>query len=254
MAHAVRPVISKVNQQKEQQPIHPRFFPRKECKVSIQHFVNTNGENTHKQPRYLRGNATAQVGNRVGQVVKLPVRKPFHHQFNPDQDEKDWNGQNDRVKIQPETISFATKVSEMALKILKGVWFFSMLALLVIFFYVYAGLPENVMLWDFPQQLALSRSGLFYVAIVLVALVNAMVYLVRQVAGTQTGLTSWFYGMIATVNIFLIAVLGFIHVFNGGERYDYSRMAPAIYGSIILVSVWLISWPVIKIFQKISAK
>lgn len=142
----------------------------------------------------------------------------------------------------------------MTLKILKGVWFFSMLALLVIFFYVYAGLPETVTLWDFPQQIALSRSGLFYVAIVLVALVNAMVYLVRQVAGTQTGLTSWFYGMIATVNIFLIAVLGFIHVFNGGERYDYSRMAPAIYGSIILVSVWLISWPVIKIFQKISAK
>ncbi|MBX2894174.1 MAG: hypothetical protein KF763_01935 [Cyclobacteriaceae bacterium] len=142
----------------------------------------------------------------------------------------------------------------MIVKILKGVWFFSVLALLVMFFYVYAGLPETVMLWNFPQQITLSRNGLFYVAILLVAILNATVYLVRQVAGKQTGFASWFYGMIATVNIFFIAVLGFIHVFNGGERYDYSRMAPAIYGSLILISVWLISWPVIKLSQKFSSK
>jgi len=58
--------------------------------------------------------------------------------------------------------------------------------------------------------------------------------------------------MIATLNIFFIAVLGFIYVFNGGDRYDYTRMAPAIYGSLILVCLWLISWPVIKIFRKFS--
>jgi hypothetical protein len=142
----------------------------------------------------------------------------------------------------------------MTLKILKGVWFFSVLALLVMFFYVYAGLPETVMLWDFPQQITLSRNGLFYVAILLVAILNATVYLVRQVAAKQTNFASWFYGMIASVNIFFIAVLGFIHVFNGGDRYDYSRMAPAIYGSLILVSAWLISWPLIKLSQKILSK
>jgi hypothetical protein len=153
-----------------------------------------------------------------------------------------------------ETISFATKVSEMTLKILKGVWFFSVLALLVMFFYVYAGLPETVMLWDFPQQISLSRNGLFYLSIALIAMLNATVYLVRQVTTKESGFASWFYGMIATVNIFFIAILGLIHVFNGGERYDYSRMAPAIYGSLILVSVWLISWPVIKLSQKFSSK
>jgi hypothetical protein len=142
----------------------------------------------------------------------------------------------------------------MTLKILKGVWFFSVLALLVMFFYVYAGLPETVMLWDFPQQITLSRNGLFYVAILLVVILNATVYLVRQVAAKQTNFASWFYGMIASVNIFFIAVLGFIHVFNGGDRYDYSRMAPAIYGSLILVSAWLISWPLIKLSQKILSK
>lgn len=142
----------------------------------------------------------------------------------------------------------------MTVKIFKGVWFFSMLGLLVVFFYVYAGLPETVMLWDFPEQVTLSRNTLFYSLISAIALLNATVYLVRQVAGKESGFTAWFYGMIASVNIFFIAVIGFVHVFNGGERYDYSRMSPAIYGSLILICVWLISWPVIKLSQKFSSK
>lgn len=142
----------------------------------------------------------------------------------------------------------------MTVKIFKGVWFFSMLGLLAMFFYVYAGLPETVMLWDFPEQVTLSRNALFYSLILAIALLNATVYLVRQVADKESGFTAWFYGMIASVNIFFIAVIGFVHVFNGGERYDYSRMSPAIYGSLILICAWLISWPVIKISQKISAK
>ncbi len=142
----------------------------------------------------------------------------------------------------------------MTVKIFKGVWFFSMLGLLAMFFYVYAGLPETVMLWDFPEQVTLSRNALFYSLILAIALLNATVYLARQVADKESGFTAWFYGMIASVNIFFIAVIGFVHVFNGGERYDYSRMSPAIYGSLILICAWLISWPVIKISQKISAK
>jgi hypothetical protein len=140
----------------------------------------------------------------------------------------------------------------MTVKIFKGVWFFSMLGLLAIFFYIYAGLPETVMLWDFPEQTTISRSGLFYSFISTIAILNATVYLIRQISAKEGGFTSWFYGMIATLNIFFIAVLGFIYVFNGGDRYDYTRMAPAIYGSLILVCLWLISWPVIKIFRKFS--
>ncbi|MBL7862611.1 MAG: hypothetical protein JNJ65_15705 [Cyclobacteriaceae bacterium] len=142
----------------------------------------------------------------------------------------------------------------MVLKIFKGVWFFSILAVLVMFFYVYAGLGEVVMLWDHPPAISISKNGLFYLATTLLAIVNVMVYLVRQLSDNRTGFTSWFYGMVASVNIFFIAVLGFIHVFNGGERYDYSRMAPALYGSLILVGAWIISWPIIRVSQKILSK
>lgn len=138
----------------------------------------------------------------------------------------------------------------MVLKIFKGVWFFSLLASLVMFFYVYAGLPERVTLWENPTPTTLSKNGLFYSAIVFLAILNAMVYIVRQLPGQTTGFVSWFYGMITSINIFFIVVLGLIHVLNGGERYDYSRMAPAIYGSLILVTLWILSWPVVRIFQK----
>lgn len=142
----------------------------------------------------------------------------------------------------------------MTVKILKGVWFFSVLGLLGMFFYVYAGLPELVTLWDDPEQITISRNGLFYTLILSIGLLNATVYLVRQLFGNNPGFVAWFFGMMATINLFIIAVLGFVHVFNGGDRYDYTRMAPAIYGSLILAGVWLISWPVIKIFQKFSTK
>ncbi|MBX2916971.1 MAG: hypothetical protein KF856_17005 [Cyclobacteriaceae bacterium] len=142
----------------------------------------------------------------------------------------------------------------MALKILKGVWFFSVLGLLGMFFYVYAGLPELVTLWETPEPITLSRNGLFYLLILTIGLLNATVYLVRQLLQNNAGFVAWFFGMMATINLFIIAVLGFIHVFNGGDRYDYTRMAPAIYGSLILISVWLISWPVIKLSQKFSSK
>jgi len=83
----------------------------------------------------------------------------------------------------------------MTVKIFKGVWFFSMLGLLAIFFYIYAGLPiffyiyaglpETVMLWDFPEQTTISRSGLFYSFISTIAILNATVYLVRQISAKE---------------------------------------------------------------------
>ncbi|HRG07576.1 MAG TPA: hypothetical protein PLJ08_03285, partial [Cyclobacteriaceae bacterium] len=71
----------------------------------------------------------------------------------------------------------------MTLKILKGVWFFSVLGLLGMFFYVYAGLPELVTLWDGPEPITITRNGLFYTLILTIGLLNATVYMVRQLLG-----------------------------------------------------------------------
>jgi len=143
----------------------------------------------------------------------------------------------------------------MVLKIFKGVWFFSLVGLLVVFFYVYAGLPQNVALWQEGSNVFVSRNALFYISLFLMALINVMVFMVRGImVQKDERFTTWFYGLIISVNLFFIASLGLLNVFNGGDRYNYSSMAPAIYGSLMLICVWIVSWPVYLLSQKILSK
>lgn len=140
----------------------------------------------------------------------------------------------------------------MILKILKGVWFFSLLLLFVVFFYIYAALPEVVNLTDVEGRLSVSRNGFFYSAIVLFALINVLVFVVNRILSSgDQGFSSWIYGLVVSFNIFFFTSLGFLHVLNGGDRYDFSQMGPAVYGSLILICIWIISWPVILIYRKI---
>jgi hypothetical protein len=142
----------------------------------------------------------------------------------------------------------------MIVKIFKGVWFFSLLGLLTLFFYIYAGLPETVNLWQ-EGAISISRNGFFYLSIGIIALVNVMVFAARNLIGRkEEGFTSWFYGLIISINIFFIVAFGLLSILNSSDRYDYSRMAPAIYGSLILICGWILSRPVYLISQKFKSK
>ncbi|MDZ7647947.1 MAG: hypothetical protein U5K54_12650 [Cytophagales bacterium] len=143
----------------------------------------------------------------------------------------------------------------MILKIFKGVWFFSLVGLLVMFFYVYAGLPETVSLWEGEEPVLVSKNGIFYFSLLLMAVVNIMVFIVRNlISKNNEPFNTWFYGLIIAINVFLISSFGLLNVTNGGERYDYSGMAPTIYGSLILICISILSWPVYKIVQRFSSK
>jgi len=143
----------------------------------------------------------------------------------------------------------------MILKIFKGVWFFSLVALFVLFFYIYAGLPEEVVFSETEGSLSISRNGFFYSSLVLFALVNTLVFVVsRLLSDGSQGFTSWFYGLVVTFNFFFLSSLGFMHVLNGGERYDYSQMGPMVYGSLILLCAWMLSWPGYTLYKKILSK
>ena len=143
----------------------------------------------------------------------------------------------------------------MALKIFKGFWFFSVVGLLLTFFYVYAGLPEWVTLSEEGTLTSIPKNSLFYLSIGAMAVINTLVFIATRLPIQQKqDFKAWFYGLIITINLFFIASLGFLHVYNSGERYDYSGMAPAIYGSLFLVGAWIISWPIYLLSQKILAK
>ena len=143
----------------------------------------------------------------------------------------------------------------MALKILKVIWVFSLLATTGSFMYVYAGLPENVVVNENPQTLVLSKETFFYVALAVIALANALVFAVSRIfSEKESDFKAWFYGLIACANLFFVIGLSFISLYNSNEKYDFARLGTIIYGSVVLMLLWAISWPVYNMAQKFFRK
>jgi hypothetical protein len=139
----------------------------------------------------------------------------------------------------------------MALKIFKGIWFLSLLIFLVVFIYDYAALPENIKLGEGDSVLSISRDGLFYAFIGAVAIINMLVFVItRLFTEKDSDFKAWFYGMVATVNLFFIVAISFIGLLNSNERFDYERIGIIIYGSVALIAVWATGWPVFAFLRK----
>lgn len=129
----------------------------------------------------------------------------------------------------------------MILKILKGVWFFSLLGLMALFFYVYASLPEVVVFSDELDGFSVSRNSFFYLFIVSLVAVNVLVFLIdKLVKLPNQAFHAWFYGLVVTLNAFYFSTLLYLLVLNGGDRYDFSRMGPVMFGSMILIVIWIL--------------
>lgn len=143
----------------------------------------------------------------------------------------------------------------MALKILKVIWFFSLLAMVATFMYVYASLPENVVVNENPQTITLSKETLFYMALAVIAIANALVFAVSRIYSEREGdFKAWFHGLIACANLFFIIGLSFISLYNSNEKYDFGRLGVIIYGSVGLLMVWATSWPVYRVVRRFVDK
>jgi len=141
------------------------------------------------------------------------------------------------------------------LKIFKAVWFMSMLAMLSMLLYIYAALPEIVVIQDDGGDIvSISKEAFFYALLVLGGIVNVLVYIVARLDPGAQAFRTWFYGQIITLNFFLIIALSFVHLFNSAEKFDYPRIGFIVYGSVGLVVLWALSWPIIKIFSLSKAK
>src|SRR5690349_17446838 len=107
----------------------------------------------------------------------------------------------------------------MSLKLFKAVWFFSLLAVLGSFLYVYASLPENVVLAESENTVSIAREVLFYAVLALLTFVNVIVFVFsRLYAKGDRDFLSWFYGLIITLNFFFIIALSYISLYNSSEK------------------------------------
>jgi len=138
----------------------------------------------------------------------------------------------------------------MALKILKVIWVFSLLTVLAVFMYVYASLPEQVVVNENPQTMALSKETVFYIALAVIAIANALVFSVSRIfSEKESDFKAWFYGLMACANLFFVIGLSFISLYNSNEKYDFARLGVIIYGSVGLLLVWATSWPVYRMVK-----
>ena len=134
-------------------------------------------------------------------------------------------------------------------------WFLSMLATLGALLYVYASLPQEVLVQDDTDaRVAISNEVFFYLAMIFIALSNAMVYVMAKVFKTNEDLRSWFYGLVVALNIFFIIGMNVISLYNSEEKFDYDRIALIIYGSLGLIVLWAAAWPVYAIFKRSNLK
>ena len=143
----------------------------------------------------------------------------------------------------------------MVIKIVKGVWFMSLLVTVAIFMYVYASLPDRILLGGDESYPSISRNGLFYSMLALLAIFNSLVFAISRLFLDRHELfLSWFYGLVIFLNLFLVVVMQFTNLLNSHEKYDYDEIGYIIYGSIALLVFWSTLWPLFWFIQKIRNK
>ena len=138
----------------------------------------------------------------------------------------------------------------MMFKIFRAVWFFSLIGVLGALLYVYADLPENVIVQqDGIETVLISRDVFFYIVLAVLTVTNAMVYAIGSVYKNDLSFKAWFCGLIITLNLFFVVGLFLVNAYNSDERFDFSRIGFVIYGSVALMVLWAVSWPLVKIFS-----
>lgn len=143
----------------------------------------------------------------------------------------------------------------MAQRIFKIIWFVSVMAVLGVLLYIYASLPETILLGDQPDGLQFSRSVFFYSAVGILAILNSSTLFISRLYPAQAAaFKAWYFGMVAVINLFFIVSMAFISVSNGSEKFDYESIGTIIYGVVALVLIWLVAWPIYRIINALLAK
>lgn len=144
----------------------------------------------------------------------------------------------------------------MILKVFKAVWFLSLLGVLANLMYVYAGLPEQVSVAENEgaTSYVMNKEALFYSALAFIGILNLLVFLFSKSITPSESFRTWLHGLVITLNIFFVVGFSFIGLYNSAEHFDYSRIGPILYGSVILIALWAIAWPIYSIGKRVFAK
>ena len=143
----------------------------------------------------------------------------------------------------------------MVLKIFRAVWFLSVVSVLARLLFGYAGWQDELVIQETAgEQLLVNKEVLFYALVGVLVLVNVVVYIFGKLYARQEGLRAWIHGLVTAINIFFIVGISLIGLYNSFEKFDYSRINFIIYGSVALILLVALVWPVYALYQKFFMK
>lgn len=143
----------------------------------------------------------------------------------------------------------------MVLSLSRGVWLVSLLGLLASLLIVYASLPEEVVVQQSGIRYdTLSRETVFYLALALITFINVLVFIIGSLFPQENTFRVWFNGLVITLNLFLVVALFVLNAVNSTEKFDFGRIGFLVYGSVGLVVIWSLTWPLYLLYRKIFAK
>jgi len=137
----------------------------------------------------------------------------------------------------------------MILKILKFLWFISLLVVLGMLLYAYASMQQEVNLF---QKGMLSKESFFYAFLFFLAGLNVFIFLIKGKRGLDDVFQTWFFSMVIFSHVFLVEILAMLVVLNSGERYDYTGFGKIFYGSVVALALGFISLPLYRLYIRIS--
>ena len=147
------------------------------------------------------------------------------------------------------------KIGFMALKIFRAIWFLSVLAVFARLLFGYAGWQDELVIQERAgEQLLINKEILFYVLTIVIVLINVVVYIFGKLFKQQEQLRSWIHILITSINLFFIVAISLVGVYNSYEKFDYQRIDFIIYGSVGLIVLVALAWPVYAFFQKFFIK
>ncbi|MBX2970554.1 MAG: hypothetical protein KF803_14385 [Cyclobacteriaceae bacterium] len=142
----------------------------------------------------------------------------------------------------------------MILKVFRGVWFLSLMAAMANLMYVYAGLPEQVVVQEEGiNTTAISKETVFYVWLAVLGIVNVLVYVFGKKLVPSEALRTWFTGLIICLNLFFIIAFSFIGLYNSSESFDFSRAGIVLYISLGLVVAWIVGGAIYGLVKRFSS-
>lgn len=143
-------------------------------------------------------------------------------------------------------------------RLIKALWFTTLLALAAFLLFVYAGFREDQIIYISDGLSGVGKEIFFFLSLFGIVLVNFTLYTMNWQLRKRDNhysefMKGWLLGLAAGLNFFLIVVLSFVQVYNGGENFDYAYFGYLIFISLGVIIIISASLPIFMIRQKFSS-